>query len=54
MFLFTLARYYQTLLSYRKAFGLKKGQKVAFDLFEFPSIADSQSRRAKNVQILED
>lgn len=33
---------------------LKEGQKVAFDLFEFPSIADSQSRTAKNVQILED
>lgn len=33
---------------------LKEGQKVAFDLFEFPSIADSQRRTAKNVQILED
>lgn len=33
---------------------LKEGQKVAFDLFEFPSIVDSQRRTAKNVQILED
>ncbi|BFH62408.1 hypothetical protein PAJ34TS1_30000 [Paenibacillus azoreducens] len=32
---------------------LKEGPKVAFDLFEFPSIADSQRRTAKNVQILE-
>lgn len=33
---------------------LKEGQKVAFDLFEFPSISDSQRRTAKNVLILED
>ena len=33
---------------------LKEGQKVAFDLFEFPNIVDSQRRTAKNVQILED
>lgn len=33
---------------------LKEGQKVAFDLFEFQSIGDSQLRAAKNVQILED
>ncbi len=32
---------------------LKEGQKVAFDLFEFPNIVDSQRRTAKNVQILE-
>jgi CspA family cold shock protein len=33
---------------------LKEGQKVAFDLFEFPSIVDSQRWTAKNLQILED
>jgi CspA family cold shock protein len=33
---------------------LKEGQKVAFDLFEFPNIVDSQRLTAKNVQILED
>ncbi|MEK3982836.1 cold shock domain-containing protein [Paenibacillus sp. FSL K6-3166] len=33
---------------------LKEGQNVAFDLFEFPSIVDSQRRTAKNMQILED
>jgi cold shock protein len=33
---------------------LKEGQKVAFDLFEFPNLSDSQRRTAKNVQILED
>lgn len=33
---------------------LIEGQKVAFDLFEFQSIGDSQRRTAKNVQILED
>ncbi|MEK5397700.1 cold shock domain-containing protein [Paenibacillus nitricinens] len=33
---------------------LKEGQKVAFDLFEFPDIVDSQRRTAKNVQILEE
>lgn len=33
---------------------LKEGQKVAFDLIEFPSLSDSQRRTAKNVLILED
>ncbi|WP_438495184.1 cold-shock protein [Paenibacillus sp. IHBB 3054] len=33
---------------------LKEGQKVAFDLFEFPNMVDSQRWTAKNVQILED
>ncbi|WP_379131002.1 cold-shock protein [Paenibacillus sp. sgz500958] len=33
---------------------LKEGQKVAFDLFDFLSVDDSQRRTAKNVQILED
>ncbi|MEK3659695.1 cold shock domain-containing protein [Paenibacillus sp. FSL F4-0236] len=33
---------------------LKEGQKVEFDLFEFPNIVDSQRRTAKNVQILEE
>ncbi|RUT31765.1 cold-shock protein [Paenibacillus zeisoli] len=33
---------------------LKEGQKVAFDLFEYPSIADSQRMTAKNVEVLED
>ncbi|KTD88687.1 cold-shock protein [Paenibacillus etheri] len=33
---------------------LKEGQKVAFDLFEFPNIVDSQRRTAKNVEILEE
>lgn len=33
---------------------LKEGQKVEFDLFEFPNIIDSQRRTAKNVQILEE
>jgi CspA family cold shock protein len=33
---------------------LKEGQRVIFDLYEFPSIVDSQRRSAKNVKILED
>ncbi|WP_143764172.1 cold-shock protein [Paenibacillus odorifer] len=33
---------------------LKEGQKVEFDLFEFPNIIDSQRSTAKNEQILEE
>lgn len=33
---------------------LREGQKVSFDLYEFPETVDSQRMTAKNVQILED